>query len=187
MPTLPELKMLLYRIQEELPKQHAFLHGKGVPVDDPSYNRNIEELERLSLRLSLILRELNNKSNLLLAQKQGLHKIPQPQRFGAAASLRSREIETNEVLRLAQDIQKLLEDLISRNGQIEEGEVAERIGDLIEKLYHQAHLQGETQHIPDGLAYMPAAKTNYAGSVEAVSLLVFIALRAYIHLAKRKR
>ncbi|HEU5339646.1 hypothetical protein [Edaphobacter sp.] len=187
MATLPELKMLLYRIQGELMKQPVFVRGKGVPVDDPSHSREMEELERLSLRLSLVLRELKSSANLLAAQRQGLWNVPRPERFGAAAAIRSRQMETDEVLRLAREIQELLEELIRRNGQIEEGELAKGIGELIEKLYHQAHVHGETQQIPDGLAYMPAARGEYAGSVEGVTLFVFVALRAWLRLMKQRR
>jgi len=187
MATLPELKLLLYRIQGELLKQPVFVRGSGVPIDDPSHDREIEELERLSLRLSLILRELKSKASLLGAQQKGLWNVPHQERYRAAASIRSQQTETDDVVRLAREIQELLEELIRRNGSVSEGEVAKGIGELIEKLYHQAHTQGETQQMPDGLAYMPASKGEYAGSVEGVALFVFVGLRAWLSLMKRRR
>ena len=187
MATLPELKLLLYRIQGELVEQPVFVRGSGVPIDDPSHDREIAELDRLSLRLSLILRELKNKTNLLGAQQKGLRKVPHADRYRAAASIRSQQTEVDDVQRIAREIQELLEDLIRRNGSISEGEIAKGMGELIEKLYHQAHTHGETQQMPDGLSYMPATKGEYAGSVEGVTLFVFVALRAWISLMKRRK
>jgi hypothetical protein len=183
--TLSDLKLLPYRIRGHLIEHPVFSRGTGVPVDDPAHAREIAELEQLSLQLSLILRELKNKSNLLGVQKQNLWNVPRTDRYRAAFSVQSQQAELHEVLKLAKELQALLEDLMKRSGLIGEGELAQGIGDFIEKMYHQAHAHGETQNMPDGLAYVPASKSELAGSVEAVTIFVFIALRALLYMTKR--
>lgn len=70
MATLSDLKLLLYRIRGHLIEDPAFISGTGVSVDDPAYARERDVLDRLSLQLSVILRELKNRSNLLGVQEQ---------------------------------------------------------------------------------------------------------------------
>ena len=183
--TLSDLRMLLFRIRGRLIEHPVFSHGTGVPVDDPGYARELEELERLSLQLSLIMRELKNKSNLLSVREQNLWNVPRPDRYRAASSIQSQQSDVNDVLKLAREVQALLEDIMRRSGLIGEGELSQGIGEFIEKMYHQAHVHGETQGMPDGLAYMPANKGEFGGSVEGVTIFVFVALRAFVYLAKR--
>lgn len=187
MATLSNLKLLLYRIRGHLIEHPMFSRGSGTPVDDPSHARELTELDQLSLQLSLILRELKNKSNLLGVREQNLWKVPRTDRFRAAASVQSQQAELYDVLKLARELQALLEDLMNRSGLIGEGELSQGIGEFIEKIYHQAHTHGETQNMPDGLAYVPAGKSEVGGSVEGVTIFVFVALRAWLYLRKRGR
>jgi len=185
MATLSDLKLLLYHIKGHLIEHPVFSRGSGVPVDDPAHARETAELEQLSLQLTLILRELRNKSNLLSVREQNLWNVPRADRYRAAASVQSQQAELYDVLKSARELQALLEDLMKRSGLIGEGELSQGIGDFIEKMYHQAHAHGETQNMPDSLAYVPASKSELGGSVEAVTIFVFVALRALLHLRKR--
>lgn len=185
MATLSDLKLLLYRIRGHLIENPVFSSGTGVPVDDPAHARERDELDRLSLQLSVILRELKNKSNLLGLQAQNLWNVPRTDRYRAAASVKGQQAEVYQVLKLARELQTLLEDLMRRSGLIGEGELAQGIGDFIEKMYHLAHAHGETQGMPDGLSYMPASKGELGDSVEGVTILVFVALRAFLYMRKR--
>jgi hypothetical protein len=183
--TISELRILLYRIQQKLVAHPIFTRGAGVPVDDPARVRELEELDKMSLQLSLIARELKNKSHLLAARETNLRKLPHEDRYLAAASIRGQQSEIADVLKLAGEIQKLLEDLLRRSGLIGEGELADGLGKFIEKLYHQAHTHGEVHNMPDGLAYASPAKGEFGGSIESVTILVFVALRAVVYAAKR--
>lgn len=187
MATTSDLKLLLYRILDHLRNHPAFAREHGIPVDDPAYFREIEELDRMSLQLSLILRDLKSKSHLLQLHAQSLWKVPRAERYASAASVASQQAELQEVMKLAHQVQELLEDLIRRSGLIGEGELAQGIAELIEKFYHQAHTHGEAQHMPDGLAYVPASTSLQGGSVEGLTIFVFVALRAFQYLKKRRK
>jgi hypothetical protein len=185
MATHSELRMLLYRIREQLVAHPVFSRGSGVPVDDPAKFRELGELDRLSLQLSLIFRELKNKSNLLNVREQNLWNLPHKDRYRAAASVHSQQAEVADILELAREIQRLLEELLRKSGLIGEGELSQGIGEFIEKLYHQAHAHGEVQNMPDGLSYRSPGKGEFGGTVEGVTILVFVALRAFVYAAKR--
>ena len=182
---IEELTILLYRIQERLCAHPVNMRGTGVPVDDPGRPRELEELDRLALQLSLIVRELRNKSHLLAARQEGLRKLKHEDRFLATASIRGQQSGIADVLQIAANIQRLLEDLIRKSGLIGEGEMAQGIGELIEKLYHQAYTHGEVHNMPDGLAYTSPVKGGMGGTVEGVTILVFVALHAFLRAAKR--
>jgi hypothetical protein len=177
--------MLLFRIRGRLIEHPVFSRGTGVPVDDPGHVRELEELDRLSLQLSLALRELKSKSHLLGVREQNLWNVPRADRYRAAASVQDQQSEVSDVLKLARELQTLLEDMVRRSGLVGEGEASQNIGELIEKLYHQAHTHGEAQSMPDWLAYTSPTKGEFAGSVEGVTIFVFVAMRALIYLAKR--
>jgi len=177
--------MLLFRIREQLVAHPVFTRGTGVPVDDSARVSELEELDRLSLQLSLVSRELKSKSNLLGVREQNLWSVPQNDRFRAAASVHSQQAEVAEVVKLAGEIKCLLEDLLRKSGLIGEGELAHGVGELIEKLYHEAHAHGEVQNMPDGLSYTAPSKGEFGGTVEGVTILVFVALRALVYAAKR--
>ncbi len=185
MASTTELRMVLFRIRQALLAHPVFVRGTGVPVDDPARARELEDLDRLSLQLSLVLRELKSKSSMLGLREQNLWNVSHNERYRAAASVHAQQAGLNDVLDLANEVKALLEDLMRRSGLIGEGEVAQGIGELIEKLYHQAYTHGEVHNMPDGLAYSTPAPGHYAGTMEGVTILVFVALRAYIYAMKR--
>jgi hypothetical protein len=185
MPKISDLKLLLYRVNARLTEHPVFTRGTGVPVDDPAHDRENAELGRLSLQLSLIARELNSKSNLLSIREKTTRSMSQSDRYRATASIRDQQAEISEVLALAKELQARLEGMIRKSCSIGDGELAQGIGDFIEKMYHQCHTHGETQNMPDGLAYLPAGKEDFGGSVEGVTIAVFVALRVLLHLRKR--
>jgi hypothetical protein len=148
--------------------------------------RELEELDRLSLQLSLILRELRNKSHLLNVRERSLWNVAQKDRYRAAASVHIQQSDVANVLKLAAEIQTMLEDLMRKSGIIGEGELSQGIGEFIDRMYHLAHAHGEVQNMPDGPAYTSPVKGEFGGTVEGVTILVFVALRAFIYVAKRK-
>lgn len=187
MASTSQLRLVLYRIRGKLIEHPVFARQSGVPVDDSARSKELEELDDLATQLRLVLRELHNRSNLLTARRQGLWNIDPQDRFRARDSIRGQADELDDVLALASEVQELLEDLIRKSGLISEGEIAKGIGELIEKLYHEAHAQGEVHGVPDTLSYTSPGPSHFAGSVEGVGLLVFVALRAYIYASKRKK
>jgi hypothetical protein len=185
MASLQALRMVLYRIRARLVEHPVFTRQTGVPVNDPSYNTEREELEKLKDQLGLALRELNNRSNLLEVCNRNLWNVPQKERFRARASLRSHTEETDEVLALAREVRDLLEDLMQKSGRINQGELADGIGQFVEKLHHEGHTHSE---IPGnhGRSYTRVQSNEHAGSVEGVTILVFALLQAWLHVSKRK-
>src|SRR5664279_4004740 len=170
MASLSDLQLLLYRIKTHLVDHPVFVRGTGSPVDDPAHDRETKQLDVLSLQLSLIVRDLKSKANLLGLREQSLRVTNRGERYNEAASIRGQQADLNEVLKLAFEIQGLLEDLIRRNASLGEGELSQGLGEFIEKMYHLAHQHGETQQMPDGLSYLPAGRTQAGGSVESVTI-----------------
>ena len=185
MASTTELRMLLFRIRQQLTAHPVFVRGKGVPVDDPARPREIAELEKLGLQLSLAIRELQNRTNSLGVRAQNLWNVPHKDRFSAAASIRSQQADVDEVLKLANDLNALLQDMLRRSGLIGEGELSQGVGELIEKLFHQATMHGEVPHMPRGLAYSKPVTGQFAGSLEGATILAFMALHAYLYVLKR--
>jgi hypothetical protein len=186
MASVSELRMVLFRIRAKLVEHPVFTRQRGVPIDDSALDRELAELDRLGLQLSLVLRELGNRSNSLAVRERTLWNFAPQDRFRASASVRSQQAGVNELLALTGEIQTLLEDLIRKSGLLGEGEVAQGIGELIEKLYHQVYEHGEVNGMPDRLSYVSPKPNEFAGSIEGVTILVFAALRAFVYLAKRK-
>jgi len=184
MASLSEIRFLLFRIRDKLTSHPAFLR-RGGTVEDPGHVRENEELEELSLQLSLILRNLKSRSNLLSLREQNLWSIKPNERYRAAASIASQQNETFAILKLANEIRELLEDMIGRNSSIDRAQLLHGFAEFVEKLYHQAYTNGETQNMPDGLSYISASKADFGGSVESVMVAVFVGLRALLHLRKR--
>jgi hypothetical protein len=89
-----------------------------------------------------------------------------------------------DLLKFANSLQALLEDLIESNGKIGEGELSQGIGEFIEKMRRAMHTHGESGQVADGPAYIPAAKSQLGGSVEAITIFVFVALRVLVHIRK---
>jgi hypothetical protein len=134
MPKISDLKLLLYRVNARLTEHPVFTRGTGVPVDDPAHDRENAELGRLSLQLSLIARELNSKSNLLSIREKTTRSMSQSDRYRATASIRDQQAEISEVLALAKELQARLEGMIRKSCSIGDGELAQGIGDFIEKI-----------------------------------------------------
>jgi hypothetical protein len=185
MATNSELRILLFRIRERLIAHPVFTRGSGVPIDDPGRERELEELDRMSLQLGLAIRELKNKSNFLSVQEQNLWNVPHEDRYRAAASVHSKQSDLKDVIKLAREIQGLLEDLLRKSGKIGEGELAQGIGEFIEKLYHEAHAHGEVHNMPGGLRYTSPSSGEFGGTVEGLTILVFVAMRAFVYAMKR--
>ena len=186
--TLGELKMALIQIKGKLIQHPVFSRGAGLPVDDPGSTTEIEELNRLGVRLSIIVRELRNKSASLTGREAGLWGMKPDQRYLAKASIRGQQAELQEVLRLAAEIQKLLDDLIRKNGLLEEGEIAKGVSEFLEHVYHDAHHHTEVHSNPSQLSYIPApAAGHFAGSLEGLTIWIFVALRALHNRAQRKQ
>jgi hypothetical protein len=188
MGTLGSLYMALLDIRRRLLQHPVFVRGRGVSVDDPAYPTEIRDLDRLSERLALILRELRNQGHLLRAREQNLWNVPRDRRWVAASSIRQQNTELAKVLELASEIQRLLEDLIRKSGLIGQGDAAANIGELIGKLYQQSHssaLVGDQGG--HGPVYLPYQAGQFQASPEAATILVFIALRAFTYLFKRAR
>lgn len=156
-------------------------------MDDPAYARESVELDRLSLQLSLIVRDLKSKANSLNLQEQKLWSIPRADRFKAAASVHGQQLEVEQVRKQAIELQALLEKLIERSGLLHDGELADGFAKAIEQFAHQAHISGEAQGIPDQLSYVPASKTELNGSLEGITIMVFAALSALRYLKKRNQ
>ena len=184
MATLTDLKLILYRIHNHLLAHPAFMRGTGTPVDDPAHAREIEELDRLSWQLGLVMRDLKSKANLLRVREQNLWNTSRQDRYRAAASVHDQQSDMEELLKFANSLQALLEDLIESNGKIGEGELSQGIGEFIEKMRRAMHTHGESGQVADGPAYIPAAKSQLGGSVEAITIFVFVALRVLVHIRK---
>jgi hypothetical protein len=183
--TLGELKMALVHIKGKLFQHPVFTRRAGLPIDDSGRTRELEELDALNFQLSIVIRELRNKSNSLTGRQASLWGMRPEDRYRAAASIRGQQAEVQEVLRLAAEIQQMLEDLIRNSGLIPEGDVAEGLAKFIEQMYHQAHTHGEVHNVPDRLSYVPApAHGEFGGSIEGVTILVFMALHAYTYALK---
>ncbi|HEX8710750.1 MAG TPA: hypothetical protein VF730_02670 [Terracidiphilus sp.] len=185
MASLYPLRTVLYRIRARLVAHPVFTRGTGVPVNDPSHFEELEELEKLKDQLHLVMRELNNRSNLLEVRSRNLWNVPQKDRFRARASIRSHTDETAEVFALAREVRELLEDLMEKSGRISQGELADGLGKFIEKLHHEGHTHSEVAG-NHGLSYSKAQPHEHAGSIEGVTILIFALLQAWVHVNKRK-
>jgi hypothetical protein len=175
----------LLNIRQRLARHPIFVRGHGLPQDDPAFTSEMQELVRLSERLALVIRELRSRSNLLQAQAQGLWKVPPERRWRPAESIRQQDRELQQVLEMAADIQRLVEDLIRRSGLVAEGDVAVNIGELVNKLYQQSHSDGLIGAHPP--SYLPYAPGHFEHTAEGATILVFVALRALTHLFKRAK
>ena len=189
MATLTDLKLILLRIRSHLLANPVSTRGTGTPVDDPAYPRELEELDLLRQQLELVVRDLNSEANLLGVREQSLKKMSRKMspddRYRATASVHGRQSELEELLRLANDLKALLEDLLMKSGLIGEGEIAQGIGEFVEKMHQTMQSHGEIEQLTNGPALFPAAKSQFGGSLEAVTIFVFAALRVLVYLRKR--
>ena len=189
MATLTDLKLILLRIRSHLLANPVSTRGTGTPVDDPAHPRELEELDLLRQQLELVVRDLNSEANLLGVREQSLKKMSRKMspddRYRATASVHGRQSELEELLRLANDLKALLEDLLMKSGLIGEGEIAQGIGEFVEKMHQTMQSHGEIEQLTNGPALFPAAKSQFGGSLEAVTIFVFAALRVLVYLRKR--
>lgn len=179
------LRVLLFRINNQILQHPTFTRDGGVPVDDPAYYRESQELERASLQLGLILRELKQKANLLNIRTQGARFAPLDQRF-RVSSMKGQHDELRSLNEMARNLQKTLEDLIRKNGNLGEGETAEKLAEFIEKIFKQAETHSETHDVSHGLEY-----TNYhaphVGGLEGIVIPIFILLRVLNYLRRNRK
>jgi hypothetical protein len=189
MSTLTSVSALLLSIKLQIVKHPVFTRGTGVPLDDPAYMHEAEELERMSDKLALLIRNINNHRNLLSAQERGLWNVPRDQRYRAASSIAQQQGETGRLLEAASDLQKLLQELMRRNGMLSDGEIAEKITEFIKEWHEHAHSGHQTQidSHPAGPAYQPLQPGHFQGSPEALTIAVWAALRALAYYMKRRK
>jgi hypothetical protein len=189
MATLTDLKLILLRIRSRLLTNPVAMRGTGTPVDDPAHPRDLEELDRLSRQLELVMRDLKSETSLLQVRAQSLRKMSRKMspedRYRATASVHGRQSESQDLLNLANDIKALLEDLLKKGGLIGEGEISQGIGDFVEKMHQAMQSHGEIEHVTHGPALIPG-ESHLEGSLEGVTIFVFAALRVLVYLRKRR-
>ena len=181
--TVSEAKVLLHQILDQLIRHEQFTRPSGTSVEDPAHFRELEELEKLRLRLSLIVRELQSRSNSLTARQNNIRKVPHESRFTEAASIRGQQFEISEVLKLAAQIQELLEDMLRKSGLMSTGELAENVGKFIEKAYKELRSHGEVADVPGQLEYRTITKEM---GVDWATAAVFMGLSVYIRWKRRR-
>lgn len=185
MTTLGSLRMALLQIRQRLIQHPVLLRGHGVPRDDASYRTEIAELDRLANWLALILRDLKSHGHMLNARERGLWNIPRERRWVDASRLRQQDAELAGVLELAAEVQRLLEDIIRKSGLVSSADAVANIGELIDKLYHQAHTGHLVGDLGGGPVYAPYRPGQFEASPESAVIMVFVALTALKQLLKR--
>ena len=185
MTTLGSLRMALLQIRQRLIQHPVLLRGHGVPRDDASYSTEIAELDRLANWLALILRDLKSHGHMLNAREQGLWNIPRERRWVDASRLRQQDAELAGVLELAAEVQRLLEDIIRKSGLLSSADAVANIGELIDKLYHQAHTGYLVGDLGGGPVYAPYRPGQFEASPESAVIMVFVVLTALKQLLKR--
>lgn len=187
MSTMYNITTHLIRIKAKLTEHPVFVRGRGVPVDDPGYAREAEELDRLSDQLKLQIRNLSNHMHLLSAQEQGLWNLPRERRFGAAAAISQQQAEADRLMQTALDLRRLLDDLLRRNGLVSDGEIAAKIGEYSEEMHrlgHSIHQAGQPH--AGGPAYLPVS-AQYGLSPEMATIAAYAALRALSYFLRGRK
>lgn len=187
MSSLNQLRMVLWSIRNQLTEHPIFSRRAGLPVDDSARNTELTELDEQRNRLGLVLRELNNRSNLLSARTQNLWNIAPQDRFRARSSIRSQTDEVNDVLALAREVQSMLDDMLTNSGLITLGDAAKGLGESVTEIYHHAHEAGELLDSQPGLFITKPQPNQFAGSVEGVTITIYVTLQVITYLAKRVR
>ncbi len=184
MKSLAPIQAQLDLINLQLIQHPIFFRGAGVPVDDPGYVEEASQLESLSQKLAILVRELNHRMHFLSVQEQDIWKVPRDQRYSRTQSIDQQQESTRDLLRTAAEVQKHLEDMIRESGLLTAGEVAKGVGEIITNLYEQSH------HIEvTGLStpvYKPLVPGQFNASPEAATIAAFVALRAWIWLRRRR-
>ncbi len=188
MSTLNTIAAHLFKIRQALVSHPVFARGTGVAIDDSAYVREAEELERLSDTLDLLIRNLKNHQNLLSAREQGLWNVPRDRRYAAASSIGQQQADAQRVMQTANELRRLLDDLLRRNATVNDGDIADKVGEFIKQWHERAHSSQhstEVGHHPGGPAYLPPGQ--FQASPEAATIAVYAALRALAYYMKKKR
>jgi hypothetical protein len=185
MSTLNDLTNQLTRIQQRIVAHPVFGRGTGVPVDDPGYAREADELERMSAELNLVIRNVSSHLHLLSAKKRGLWSVPRDRRYSAAASVDQQQLDSDRLLRTATDVRRLLDELMRRNGRVSDGDIADKVGEFI-KQWHETHSHhGVHSEAPTGApSYLPPG--HFQASPEAATIAVYAALRALAYFLRKR-
>ena len=185
MSSLYSLRSTLWGIRNRLTSRPDFLHRTGSSVDEPGHFAELRELDKLKDQLGLVLRELNNRANLLEVRKRNLWNISPQDRFRARSSIRSQTDDLNDVLALANDVKSMLDDMFLDSGLISKEDAAKGLGEWIQHIYHQAHEAGELLDSHHHSTYTSLQPDHFAGSVEGVTLAIYVSLQVVSYLAKR--
>ena len=188
MSTLSTITAHLINIRQALLAHPVFTRGTGVAVDDPGYAREAEELERMSDKLDILIRNVRNHQHLLCAQEQGLWNVPRERRFGAAAAISQQQGEAQRLMQAAADLRKLLDEMMRRNGLVSDGDIADKVGEFIKQWHERAHSAQHAGHAgshPGGPAYLPPG--HFQATPEAATIAVYAALRALAYFLKKKK
>jgi hypothetical protein len=182
---LAPIQAQLELINLQLIQHPGFFRGAGVPIDDPAYVEEANQLENLKQKLAILVRELKNRTHFLVAQEHALWRVPRDQRYSQTHSIDQQQENTRDLLRAAAEIQQRLEDMIRTSGLLTSGELAKGIGETITQLYEQSHHVEVTGLSPP--VYKPLDAGMFNASPEAATIAVFVALEALIWLRKRKK
>jgi hypothetical protein len=186
MATLSNLKQVLVGIRDKILERPAFLTGTGALPDDAAYDKEIRIFEDLESRLSIAMRELKSKANLLQLQRQNLPGVSREDRYRQAASIESQEKETREAIELANQVRDLLNDTIRKNSTFSSGDIAHAAVDNIQHQYHFKEAFQQMVEVSGGPVYKPASN-EHADTIEAATILVFLALQGFIKALKTLR
>ena len=187
MSTLNTIAAHLFKIRQTLVSHPVFVRGTGVAVDDSAYVRVAEELDRLSDALDLLIRNVRNHQNLLSVREQGLWNVPRDRRYAAASSIGQQQADAQRVMQTANELRKLLDDLLRRNGTVSEGDIADKVGEFIKQWHeraHASHHSTEVGHNPGAPSYLPPGQ--FQASPEAATIAVYAALRALAYFMKKR-
>ncbi len=188
MSTLNTITAHLLKIRQALVGHPVFARGSGVAVDDPAYAREAEELDRMSDSLDLLIRNLRNHQHLLSAREQGLWNVPRDRRYAAASSIAQQQADVQRLIQAANELRRLLDDLLRRNGTVSEGDIADKVGEFIKQWYERAHASQhstEVGHNPGAPSCLPPGQ--FQASPEAATIAVYAALRALAYFMKKRK
>lgn len=190
MSTLSDITFQLLHMKQAILAHPVFTRGTGVPIDDPAYAREAEELDRMSERLNILIRNVRNHQHFLSAKEQGLWNVPRDLRYGAATAIGQQQVEAQRLLQAASDLRRLLDELMRRNGLVSEGEIAEKVGDFIKEWHEKSHSLPHASHpgAPGVPSYLPPLSPGYfQASPEAATIAVYAALKALAYFLKRRK
>ncbi|MGD0569985.1 MAG: hypothetical protein ABSA78_16410 [Candidatus Sulfotelmatobacter sp.] len=187
MSTLKSISVSLVRIRQALLVHPVFTRGTGVPVDDPAFTREVEELDRMSERLDILIRNVRNHQQLASAQEQGLWNIARERRYAPASAVRHQQAEAESLMRAAAELRELLDELMRRNGMVSDGDIADKVGEIIKQWHERAHSFTHAGHVsnPNAPSYLPAG--HFEATPEAATIAVYAALRALAYFLKKRQ